>query len=160
MQGIMVGTNTALLDNPKLTARKWFGDNPTRIVIDREAKISPDAALFNDNARVIVFTQSDYPIKKGNIKPVIINFSGDTNRQILKHLYTEKIYSVIVEGGARLLSTFIENDLWDEAYIEISEKKLISGVKAPEISRGNAIIKKYLDSTQHHLKNKITQNFL
>ncbi len=160
VQGIMVGTNTALLDNPKLTARKWFGNNPTRIVIDREAKISPDAAIFNDDAKVIVFTQSDYPIKNGNIKPIIIDFNGDTNRQILKHLYTEKINSVIIEGGARLLSTFIEKNLWDEAYVEISEKKLISGVKAPEISMDNAIIKKYLDSTQHHLKNKITQNFL
>lgn len=160
VQGIMVGTNTALLDNPKLNARKWFGNNPTRIVIDKDAKIPSNAEIFNDDANVIVFTQSDYPIKKNNIKPIAIDFSEDTNRQILKYLYAEKIYSVIVEGGAHLLSSFIEKKLWDEAYVEISKKKLISGVKAPEISMVNAIIKKYLDSSQHYLKNKITQNFL
>ena len=160
VQGIMVGTNTALLDNPKLTARKWFGNNPVRIMIDRDAKISPEAAIFNDDTKVIFFTQSDYPIKKNNIKSIVINFNEDTNIQILKHLYAERIFSVIVEGGARLLSTFIEKNIWDEAYVEISEKKLISGVEAPKISMDNAIIKKYLDSAQHHLKNKITQNFL
>jgi len=160
VQGIMVGTNTALLDNPKLNARKWFGNNPTRIVIDKDAKIPSNAEIFNDDANVIVFTQSDYPIKKNNIKPIAIDFSEDTNRQILKYLYAEKIYSVIVEGGAYLLYSFIEKKLWDEAYVEISKKKLISGVKAPEISMVNAIIKKYLDSSQHYLKNKITQNFL
>ncbi|HBU44760.1 MAG TPA: riboflavin biosynthesis protein RibD, partial [Porphyromonadaceae bacterium] len=160
VQGIMVGTDTALLDNPKLTARKWFGNNPTRIVIDREAKIPSNAAIFSEDSAVIVFTQSGYPVRKRNIKPIIIDFNRDTNRQILKHLYAEKIYSVLVEGGTRLLSTFIDKNLWDEAYIEIAATKLISGVKAPEISMDNAITKKYLDSTQHHLKNKITQNFL
>ena len=160
VQGIMVGTGTALLDNPQLTARKWFGNNPTRIVIDREAKIPSNAAIFNEDSTVIVFTQSDYPIKKRNVKTIVLDFSKDTNRQILKHLYAEKIYSVLIEGGTRLLSTFIDKNLWDEAYIEIAATKLISGVKAPEISMDNAITKKYLDSTQHHLKNKITQNFL
>ncbi len=160
VQGIMVGTDTALLDNPKLTARKWFGNNPTRIVIDREAKIPSNAAIFNEDSTVIVFTQPGYPVRRRNIKPIVIDFNKDTNRQILKHLYAEKIHSVLVEGGARLLSTFIDKNLWDEAYIEIAATKLISGVKAPGISMDNAITKKYLDSTQHHLKNKITQNFL
>lgn len=160
VQGIMVGTGTALLDNPQLTARKWFGNNPTRIVIDREAKIPSNAAIFNEDSTVIVFTQSDYPIKKRNVKTIVLDFSKDTNRQILKHLYAEKIYSVLIEGGTRLLSTFIDKNLWDEAYIEIAATKLISGVKAPGISMDNAITKKYLDSTQYHLKNKITQNFL
>ena len=160
VQGIMVGTDTALLDNPKLTARKWFGNNPTRIVIDREAKIPSNAAIFNDDATVIVFTRPGYPVRKRNIKPIVIDFNGDTNRQILNHLYAQKIHSVLVEGGARLLSTFINKNLWDEAHIEVAEKKLISGVKAPEIHMEKAIGKKYLGSTQYHLKNEITQNFL
>lgn len=160
VQGIMVGTHTALLDNPNLTARKWFGHNPVRIVIDRQAKISPNAAIFNDDADVIVFTQADYPLKKSKLKAIAIDFDSDTNQEILEHLYREKIYSVLIEGGARLLSSFIEKNRWDEAYVEISDKKLFSGVKAPAIAMNNAIIKKYLDSTQHHLKNEITQNFL
>lgn len=160
VQGIMVGTNTALLDNPKLTARKWFGDNPTRIVIDREGEIPANAAIFSDDAPVIVFTEADYPIKKSNIKSIILNFNGNVIQQILKHLYNEKIYSLLVEGGARLHTSFIEQECWDEAFVEISSKKLISGVKAPEIAKDGGTIKKYLDSAQHHLKNKITQNFL
>ncbi len=160
VQGIMVGTNTALLDNPKLTARKWFGNNPTRILIDKDGKIPQNSAIFSDDTDVIVFTQLEYPVRKPNVKAIQIDFSKDTNTQILKHLYTEKIYSVLVEGGAHLLSTFIEKNLWDEAYVEISDKKFVTGVKAPEIAKNNAIIKKYLDSVQHHLKNKITQNFL
>ena len=160
VQGIMVGTNTALLDNPKLNARKWFGNNPTRIVIDREAKIPPNAAIFNNDAPVIVFTQSDYPLRKSNVKAIVIDFNRDTNRQILNHLYAEKIHSVLIEGGARLLSGFIEKRMWDEAFVEVSEKNLCAGVKAPEINQINATIKKYSNSVQHHLKNKITQNFL
>jgi diaminohydroxyphosphoribosylaminopyrimidine deaminase/5-amino-6-(5-phosphoribosylamino)uracil reductase len=160
VEGIMVGTDTAILDNPKLTARKWYGDNPTRIVIDREGRIPSNAAIFNDDAKVIVFTRGDYRVKKENVKPIIIDFEGDTNRQILQQLYTERIHSLLVEGGARLLSTFIEKNLWDEAFIEVAAKRLLTGVKAPSIPLDNSIINRYLDSTQHHLKNKITQNFL
>lgn len=160
VQGIMVGTNTAMLDNPKLTARKWFGKNPTRIVIDKDAKIPAHSAIFDEEANTLVFTQPDYPLKKSNIKSIVVDFKKDINIQILKHLYNQNIYSVLVEGGTFLLSTFIEKNLWDEAFIEISDKKLISGVKAPKISMENVSIKKYLDSVQLHLKNKITQNFL
>lgn len=160
VQGIMVGTNTALLDNPKLTARKWFGNNPTRIVIDKNGRVPQNSAIFSDDTDVIVFTQMDYPVGKPNVKAIPIDFSKETNAQILNHLYAEKIYSMLIEGGAHLLSTFIEKNYWDEAYVEISDKKLGTGVKAPEIAKNNAIIKKYLDSAQHHLKNKITQNFL
>lgn len=160
VEGIMVGTNTALLDNPKLTSRLWFGKNPTRIVIDKSGVIPADSAIFNSDADVIVFTRGDYPVKKPNVKAIAINFDEDTNRQILKHLYEQKIHSVLVEGGANLLSTFIQKNLWDEALVEISSKRLFSGVKSPEIGMDNAIIKKYLDSNQLHLKNEITQNFL
>lgn len=160
VQGIMVGTRTALLDNPRLTARKWYGDNPVRIVLDREGRIPENSLIFNEEAPVIVFTQAAYPVRKKNLKALVIDFSADTNRQILEHLYAEKIYSLMVEGGACLLSTFIEKNLWDEAYVEVSDKKLYSGVKAPEIDKGHAAVRRYAGSVQHHLKNKITQNFL
>lgn len=161
-QGIMVGTNTALLDNPQLTARKWFGLNPTRIVIDRENKIPARSAIFNDAAPTIVFTASVPENKAGkeNVKFIEIDFAEDTNARILKQLYNEKIYSVIIEGGAKLLSSFIEKNLWDEALLEISEKKLMSGIKAPDIKGLEISAKKYLDSVQFHLKSETTRNFL
>jgi diaminohydroxyphosphoribosylaminopyrimidine deaminase/5-amino-6-(5-phosphoribosylamino)uracil reductase len=153
--------DTAILDNPKLTARNWYGDNPTRIVIDREGRIPSNAAIFNDDAKVIVFTRGDYRVKKENVKPIIIDFEGDTNRQILQQLYTERIHSLLVEGGARLLSTFIEKNHLGRSLYRGCRQETPHWVKAPSIPLDNAIINRYLDSTQHHLKNKkITQNFL
>lgn len=162
VQGIMVGTKTALLDDPHLTARKWFGANPTRIVIDRENKIPRNSALFNGEAPAIVFTESipKEDSKNTAVKFIEIDFSSDTNYQILKKLYEEKIFSVLIEGGAHLLSSFLDTEMWDEALIETSEKQLIKGVKSPEIQTTTGNAKKYLDSIQFHLKNEITRNFL
>lgn len=162
IQGIMVGTNTAILDNPHLTVRKWHGNNPVRIVTDRNLRIPSDNALFNENAPTFVFTEKKTRemTHKENIRYITIDFSSNINQQIMSYLYTEKIQSVLVEGGAKLLSSFIAENLWDEAFIEISEKHLFSGTKAPDIQHIEPTAKKYLDSLQIHLKNKITRNFL
>lgn len=162
LQGIMVGTNTALLDNPQLTSRRWFGHHPVRIVIDRENKIPARSAIFNNAASTIIFTAKTPEDKTGkeNAKFIETDFTKDTNLQILNHLYNEKIYSVLVEGGAALLSSFIERNLWDEAFVEISATELSSGVKAPDIQGRKISAKKYLDSVQFHLKSEITRNFL
>lgn len=161
VQGIMVGTNTALLDNPQLTARKWFGSHPTRVVIDRENKIPSNAFLFDESAPTIVFTASVPPAteKKKQAKYIGLDFSGDTNKQILDRLFDEKIYSLIIEGGAQLLASFIEKEMWDEAYVETAVKALYSGVKAPPIEGDMVASIKYPGSTQFHLKSKITRNF-
>ena len=162
LQGIIVGTNTALLDNPQLTSRKWFGYNPTRIVIDRENKIPPHSAIFNNAAPTIVFTAMDPKDRTGKklAKFIEIDFSKDVILQVLNHLYNEKVYSVLIEGGAALLQSFIEKNLWDEAFVETSAKKFISGVKAPDIQGQKISAKNYLDSVQFHLKSEITRNFL
>ncbi|HHT34510.1 MAG: bifunctional diaminohydroxyphosphoribosylaminopyrimidine deaminase/5-amino-6-(5-phosphoribosylamino)uracil reductase RibD [Proteiniphilum sp.] len=162
LQGILVGTNTALLDDPQLTSRKWFGSHPTRIVIDRENRIPSNAALFNGMAPTILFSASARePLPAtAQVKQIIIDFSKETNRQILTHLYNEQIHSLLVEGGATLLNSFIGLDLWDEAYVEQSEIMLYSGVKAPEIQGEMIEAKNYAGSMQFHLKSKITRNFL
>ena len=161
VQGIMVGTRTAMMDNPRLTARKWYGTNPARIVIDRTGTISPTAHLFDDETRTLVFTENaNYPMNGARVKPVVIDFSGDVNRQLLKTLYAENIFSVLVEGGAYLLRSFIEKNMWDDAYIEVSPQLLKEGVKAPDIQGEKISAKKYIDSTQIHLKSKISRNFL
>lgn len=161
VQGIMVGTHTALLDNPQLTARKWFGDHPVRVVIDRENRIPAGASLFDGSAPTIVFTASVPPdaAKKEYVKYIEIDFSGDTNAQIADRLHDEKIYSLLVEGGAQLLASFIEKEMWDEAYVEIAEKALHAGVKAPAIQGDVVASINYPGSVQFHLKSKITRNF-
>lgn len=162
VQGILVGTNTAILDNPKLTARKWFGDDPTRIVIDKNNKIPLNSSLFDGTVPTIVFTTTIPVDRKDteNLKFIEIDFSKDTNKQILNHLYKENIYSLLIEGGAKLLSSFIEKNLWDEALIEVSEKRLHEGVNSPEINGCVIGTKRYLNSAQYHLKSKISRNFL
>jgi diaminohydroxyphosphoribosylaminopyrimidine deaminase/5-amino-6-(5-phosphoribosylamino)uracil reductase len=161
VQGIMVGTRTALLDKPRLTARKWFGDHPTRVVIDRENRIPADASLFDGSAPTIVFTASapSGAAKKEHVKYIETDFSGDTNTQILERLYDEKIYSLLIEGGARLLASFIEKEMWDEAYVEIARKPLHAGVKAPAIQGDMVASIDYPGSVQYHLKSQITRNF-
>lgn len=162
VQGILVGTNTAILDNPKLTARKWFGDDPTRVVLDKNNKIPRNSFLFDGTVPTIVFTSSipDDIKNTDNLKFIEIDFSKESNELILDHLYQERIYSLLVEGGSKLLSSFINKNLWDEAYIEVSEKKLHRGVNSPEIKGSFAATKRYLNSTQYHLKSKISRNFL
>lgn len=162
VQSILVGTNTAILDNPKLTARKWYGDDPTRIVIDKDNKIPLNNSLFDRSVPTIVFTASIPGNKENydNLKFIEIDFSKDTNKLILDHLYNENIYSLLVEGGSNLLASFIGKNLWDEAYIEVSEKKIYEGVVSPEIKGCVINTKSYLNSTQYHLKSKISRNFL
>lgn len=162
VQGILVGTNTALLDNPQLSVRKWYGQNPVRVVIDRENKIPTTAALFDGKVPTIVFNSAERTINfpHERAKQIQIDFTGDSNRQILQSLYQEGIYSLLVEGGARLLSSFIEKEMWDEAYVEKSTTMLHSGTEAPEIQGEEISVKTYLGAKQFHLKCPITRNFL
>lgn len=162
VQGILVGTHTALLDNPRLTTRNWFGEHPIRIVIDRENKIPADSAIFDGSAPTIVFTGIVSPKRQdiAQLKQIEIDFTKDTNQQIINCLYREKIHSLLIEGGRQLLSSFIEKKMWDEAYVESSSKMLLNGIKAPDIHGYIEGTKNYLDSVQLHLKNKTTRNFL
>lgn len=161
VQGIMVGTNTVIKDNPLLTARKWCGNHPVRITLDRKGRIPRESKIFNDDAPTIVFTEKeDYNIKKKSVTIVTLDFSNDVNLNILSYLYKHKIYSLMIEGGTFLLNSFIERDLWDEAYVEVSDIEFNSGVKAPSLNWQSGISKRYSNSLQYHLKNKITQNFL
>ncbi|HBX45929.1 bifunctional diaminohydroxyphosphoribosylaminopyrimidine deaminase/5-amino-6-(5-phosphoribosylamino)uracil reductase RibD [Limibacterium fermenti] len=162
VQGIMVGTRTALLDNPQLTARKWYGSNPVRIIIDRENKIPADFRIFRPDAPTLVFTEKAPPLSPDNkfVKYIELDFSKDILIPLLKAIYKENIYSVLVEGGGHLLSSFIEKQLWDEAFIEITDTALQDGIKSPEIQGQDIDIQKYSGSVQIHLKSKITRNFL
>ncbi|NLA62766.1 MAG: bifunctional diaminohydroxyphosphoribosylaminopyrimidine deaminase/5-amino-6-(5-phosphoribosylamino)uracil reductase RibD, partial [Bacteroidales bacterium] len=99
--GIMVGTNTAIKDNPTLNTRKWFGDNPVRIVLDRRGKLPADSNLFNDCAPTVVFTElSVYPIITNNVTSIQISFDDNMVAQMLLKLYELKIATLIVEGGS------------------------------------------------------------
>lgn len=127
---ILIGTNTALLDNPHLTSRKWGSRNPVRMVVDRSLRIPADYRLLDDSAPTVVFNATkDETI--GNISYVRLDFEQNIVPQMVDYLYQHELQSVIVEGGRQLLQSFIDLDLWDEARIETSPVTIGDGVKAP-----------------------------
>ena len=132
---ILVGTRTALIDNPSLTVRHWCGKNPLRLVIDRKGVLPSTLNLFNDEAQTIVYTNNVVEGKfNGNVQQVQLPSEADTLVFILAHLASLKVNSLLVEGGAALHSSFIDADLWDEIRVECNENLVIGdGVKAPAL---------------------------
>lgn len=156
---IMVGTNTALMDNPNLNTRKWYGNNPVRIVIDRSGKLNEQYNVFNESAETIVFTElTTYPIQKDNVKYITIDFTAEVVNQIISELYRHNITSILIEGGAFLISSFIEKNMWDEAFIEVSQNEISEGIPAPILDGDLQNAKKYIDSLHFHIKRIISRN--
>lgn len=129
-QAILVGRNTVTIDDSELTARLWPGNNPLRVVIDRNLVLSADKKIFNSEAdTLIVNEQKDETT--GNLHYCKIDFEADVPAQILELLYRRNILSVIIEGGARTLQSFIHSQLWDEARIFTTPHTLKHGIPAP-----------------------------
>ncbi|PKP12355.1 MAG: riboflavin biosynthesis protein RibD [Bacteroidetes bacterium HGW-Bacteroidetes-3] len=147
-QAILVGTNTALNDNPKLNARNWFGLDPIRIVLDRSLKIPFHYNLYDGSVKTIVLTEKA-PSKSLNENAHFeqLDFSKNLAQQICDILYNHEIQSVIVEGGAQTLKTFIAENLWDEAYVFVGNTKFENGLKAPELKKAPNEIRKISDDT-------------
>lgn len=133
---ILVGTNTALEDNPSLNVRDWAGNNPTRLVIDRELKLPTHSSLLDGSVDTFVFTEKNatfHQKTENKVQYVTIDFSKEIATQICNFLFQKNIQSLIVEGGSRMLQTFINANLWDEALIFKGPNSFENGVKAPSI---------------------------
>lgn len=137
-KAILVGRKTALLDNPSLTTRNWYGANPLRLVIDRTLSLPSDLKLFDHTTPTLIFTEKDKAEEK-NLEYITLDFSKDILPQILTVLYERKIQSLLVEGGTTLLQSFIDSSLWDEIFVEHSEIVLGEGVKSPVIPKGTVM---------------------
>ena len=133
-QAILVGTNTAIADNPKLNTRLWKGENPVRVVIDKDLKIPQESALFDGTIKTIVLTENEKKSDNNNLAFEKLDFQQDLPNQICEVLYRHNLQSVIIEGGAKTLQTFIDNNLWDEARVFTGISEFHKGVKAPEFS--------------------------
>ena len=136
---ILVGTYTALLDNPSLTARFWPGNNPVRLVIDKELKLPADLNLFDRKVKTIVFNYH-----KNAETENLIYYQVEKNTilltQIVEALHKMKIQSVIVEGGAKLIQSFIDEDLWDEAVVICNEELIVGdGLNAPILTESELL---------------------
>lgn len=136
---ILVGTNTALKDNPSLTTRLWAGKNPLRLVIDRKLRLPKSSQLFNGDANTIIFNVEKQEEKESCLyyklsdEPSLI-------QQIITALFKLNIQSVLVEGGSKLLQGFIDENLWDEArVITNNELQIGEGTQAPLLPEARLI---------------------
>lgn len=128
---ILVGTQTVVDDNPKLNVRDWSGKNPTRLVIDKNNRISKESHIFDNQVKTIVFCAAELASEKENVVFETLDFDGNIPEQIAAVLYKNELLSVIVEGGRQTLQTFIDSDLWDEARVFKGTVFLENGTKAP-----------------------------
>ena len=132
-QAILVGTNTVLADNPKLNVRSWFGNNPLRIVLDRNLKIESSAHVLDKSIRTIVFTEKKIDSSEENLQFETIDFTRNIAKQICDVLGKHQVQSVIIEGGAKTLQTFIDENLWDEARVFTGDVLFTDGIQAPNL---------------------------
>ncbi|MEO8515202.1 MAG: bifunctional diaminohydroxyphosphoribosylaminopyrimidine deaminase/5-amino-6-(5-phosphoribosylamino)uracil reductase RibD [Flavobacterium sp.] len=134
-QAILVGTQTVIDDNPSLDVRDWTGNNPIRIVLDKNNRISKESHIFDIRAKTLVISDGT------------IDFSKEIALQIMQFLFENNLQSVIIEGGKQTLQTFINADLWDEARIFIGKERFSSGTKAPDIT-GKIVGKSKIESDE------------
>lgn len=132
---ILVGTATALIDNPALTTRLWHGEHPKRILIDKELVVPTDTAIFDDKAETIVFNAHQTDWHKQRKWIALENFDSYLPQQILYQLYLMDVQSLIIEGGAKTLQLFSDADLWDEARVFVSHQCWGQGKPAPQLGR-------------------------
>lgn len=132
-QAILVGTQTAVDDNPKLNVRDWTGKNPIRILLDKNNRSPKESYLLDNQVKTIVFCQSSVNANQENVIFEIIDFENNIVQQVLKVLFQHQIQSIIIEGGCQTLQTFINENLWDEARIFKGKSIFKKGTKAPTI---------------------------
>jgi diaminohydroxyphosphoribosylaminopyrimidine deaminase / 5-amino-6-(5-phosphoribosylamino)uracil reductase len=130
--GIMTGTNTVKTDNPYLTARLWPGRNPSRIIMDKKLSLPNHLNVFHPDAQVYIFNEIK-DLEDSHLHYIKIAFDDILIARILEHLFQRDIQSILVEGGCRLINSFISSGLWDEARIFISKKEFGEGIPAPII---------------------------
>ncbi len=129
---ILVGKNTVQQDNPKLNVRDFSGNSILRIAIDRKLELSHSMNFFDGSSDTIIYNESKDEII-GQLSFVKLDFSKDIIAQIMQDLYEKEIQSLIVEGGAYTLNSFIGSGCWDEARVFRGSQYFEKGLKAPEI---------------------------
>lgn len=142
---IAVGTNTALFDDPQLSTRHWPGRNPIRVVVDMNLRLPSSLQLFTGEIPTVAFNKHQHTLPLGKISIAQLKEMGvayyqvteDTSlvHQIINGLYNLGIQSLLVEGGTRLLQSFIDEGIWDEARTITNEQLAIdNGLPAPTLT--------------------------
>jgi diaminohydroxyphosphoribosylaminopyrimidine deaminase/5-amino-6-(5-phosphoribosylamino)uracil reductase len=130
----LIGKQTAIIDNPQLTAREWAGKNPVRLVIDKNLEIPSSNHLFNKEAKTIIFNEVKTDVLDHVHYIQMEDMQYYLPQKIMFQLYLMDVQSVIIEGGAQILKQFLEAKLWDECRIFTSANSWAEGIAAPTIN--------------------------
>lgn len=152
-QAILVGANTVLADNPSLNVRHWKGLNPIRVVLDKNIQLPTEATVFNGQVPTIVIYHQDVDVANTHLyanqsqrkHPLVflsVDYLKPLAQQICAVLQSQQIQSVMIEGGAKTLQSFIDEGLWDEARVFEGEVSFEKGVEAPILKRSPFEIQK------------------
>jgi diaminohydroxyphosphoribosylaminopyrimidine deaminase/5-amino-6-(5-phosphoribosylamino)uracil reductase len=145
-----VGTATALNDDPQLTARRWDGRQPLRIVLDRYLRLPDTLKLFSKDASTWIINELEEKTD-GHIRYVKLSFYENLLHEVLRELHKENILSLIVEGGAAVLDSFIKAGLWDEARVFVTPGLLADGIASPMLSNSPKAFISDIDSDSLHV---------
>ncbi len=131
---IMVATNTARYDNPRLNVRDWSGKDPVRVVIDRQLRLPAELHLF-DHTQPTLCYNSFKEEKQENLQWIKIDAPDELSflKLLLADLYQKKMPSLIVEGGSHLLCMMVAHQMWDEARVFIAPQSFGKGISAPPL---------------------------
>lgn len=140
VSAIMVGRRTALLDNPSLNVREWVGNSPIRVLLDRRLSIPTSYKLFDGSVKSLIFTERRAE-SRDNLEYVTIDFNSPVIPQVLEELAKRKLDSLMVEGGACLINSFVDAGLWDEVRVERAPFCLGDGVVAPKIPSASRVVR-------------------
>ncbi|WP_025144768.1 bifunctional diaminohydroxyphosphoribosylaminopyrimidine deaminase/5-amino-6-(5-phosphoribosylamino)uracil reductase RibD [Pedobacter jeongneungensis] len=131
---ILIGKQTAIMDNPQLTSREWPGKNPIRLVIDKHLQVPQSNHIFNNEAKTIIFNEVKTDVADHIHYIQMEDMHFYLAQKIAFQLYLMDIQSVIIEGGANILNQFLSANLWDEARIFTSSNSWTDGVPSPTIN--------------------------
>ena len=138
---ILVGAGTVIKDNPELTVRLVRGRNPLRVIVDSELKISQQAKVFQNisSAPTLIATikTANYPqfqnIAGSGVELITIDADEKGNvdlKKLFKTLAGRKISSILIEGGAQIITSVLKNNLANRLITIIAPKILGSGIEA------------------------------
>lgn len=148
VDGILVGKNTVMHDDPLLTVRYTKGKNPVRIILDSQGNISSKSKILQTSNEVPTIIAVSKKITKSNLKklykfPVEVIITGENSvniKSLLKKLSDKKITTILVEGGGTINWEFVRQNLFDELIITLSPF-LIGGNNTISFIQGNGFDK-------------------
>ncbi len=132
---ILVGVNTVIKDNPLLTCRVKKGKRLFRVVLDSELRVPLNSRLWTAPDPVLIFTASDSGVKRRRLERLgaeVVRVRQERKgrllwQDILAELYRRQVLSVLIEGGATVISSALESSVVDKAYFFVAPKVLGPG---------------------------------